>query len=193
MNAHAFTFILFLCFDFISTSEAQEKPQLPYNDWGACPFECCTYREWVAESPIVVFKKRNEKSDVVFRLENGEAVQAVTGVVVTYQLGVTKIVKPIEIGYLPGGQKPMLSLKPDDVVYTLHYAGEGDDVFWYKGKSYRDQIAVPDNGWGDVPNSESVKVLSRPKNVWWVKVRNKAGKTGWTRKTDKFGNQDACG
>ena len=25
-------------------------PPMPYIDQGACPFECCTYRDWVAEA-----------------------------------------------------------------------------------------------------------------------------------------------
>src|SRR5437773_1794841 len=28
---------------------AGDEPELPYYDWGACPFECCTYREWIAK------------------------------------------------------------------------------------------------------------------------------------------------
>lgn len=171
----------------------QNGPHLPYLDWGACPFECCTYREWVAEAPITVFTKRDENSEVAFRLKKDEHVQAITGVVVTRKFGVTEILKPLELGFLPGGQKPMLSLKPTDIVYTLHYAGEGNDVFWYKGKTYMGEISVPDDAWGKAPNSDTVKVHSRPVYDWWAKIRNRAGQTGWTRKTDKFRNQDACG
>jgi hypothetical protein len=39
----------------------------------------------------------------------------------------------------------------------------------------------------------SMQVISLPKYVWWVKIRNKEGLEGWTRETRKFGNMDACG
>jgi len=193
MNVRSIALALIIFSSLVLAGEAQNKPRLPYHDWGACPFECCTYREWVAKVPVTVFRDRNEKGAVAFHLKKNERVHAITGVVVTHKVGVTEIIKPIEIGYLPSGEKAMLSLKPKDVVYTLHYAGEGHDVFWYKGKTYVDQISVPDNAWGDVPNSQTVKVLSRPEYDWWAKIRNHAGQIGWTRQTDKFGNKDACG
>lgn len=173
--------------------EPQEFPPLPFNDWGACPFECCTYREWTTKSPIPVFKRRDEQSDVAFDLRNNERVIAITGVVVTTKFGITEILKSMQAGYLPNGKSPVLSLSRGDRVYALHYAGEGSDVFWYKGRTYIDQISVPDNAWGDVPNMSNVNIISRPEYIWWAKIRNRAGKTGWTRRTEKFSNQDACG
>jgi hypothetical protein len=193
MSVRSIALALMFCSSLARPCAAQEKPRLPYHDWDACPFECCIYREWVAEEPITVFKERNEKGAIAFHLKKNERVRAITGVVVTHRIGVTEIIKPIEIGLLPSGGKPMLSLKPGDIVYTLHYAGEGYDLFWYQGKTYVDQIFVPDSARGDVANSPSVKVHSRPVYDWWAKLRNRAGQIGWTRKTDKFANQDACG
>ncbi len=167
------------------SSKEKTKPPLPYLDWGACPFECCTYREWVANAPINVYKSRNEKSGVVFTLKKDERAHAITGVVATHKLGVTEILKPVKIGYTSISDKPQLSLKPGDIVYTLHYAGEGFEVFWYQGKTYSDELSIS--------NSESFKTISSPSYVWWAKVKNRAGKTGWTNKTNQFNNQDSCG
>lgn len=189
--AYAVGTLLFL--GLASSGQAQDKPPLPYHDWGACPFECCMYREWVTKSPITAFKNRDEKSVVEFQLQKGERVLALTGVVVTHKFGVIEILRPIEVGYLPNSRKPMLSLKPKEVVYALHYAGEGQDLFWYKGKVYQDNIAAPVNAGGEMPNVAIVKILSRPAYDWWARIRSKTGKTGWTRETDKFGNQDKCG
>jgi hypothetical protein len=61
--------ILLLVPNFTVAGEQNTKPRLPYLDWGACPFECCTYREWVAIAPIDVYKSRDEKSNVVFKLK----------------------------------------------------------------------------------------------------------------------------
>jgi hypothetical protein len=80
---------------------------------------------------------------------------------------------------------PQLSLKPGDIIYPLHYAGEGFEVFWYQGKTYSDDLSIS--------NSDSFKTISSPSYVWWAKVRNRAGKTGWTNKTNQFNNQDSCG
>jgi hypothetical protein len=189
--------LLALCFATVSgvalAGEGPEKPAIPYYDWGACPFECCTYRTWIARVPVTIFTSRNEKSDVAFVLKKGERVRAITGVVVTYKFGVTKITQSVQIGYPLKGDKPVLSLAPGETLYTLHYVGEGSDLFWYKGSTYIDQISVPEHAWGQIPNADNVKVFSRPRYSWWAKVRNKSGQVGWTRKTDQFDNQDACG
>ena len=37
------------------------------------------------------------------------------------------------------------------------------------------------------------KVIREPKSVWWVKVRNRQGKIGWSREPENFGNIDQCG
>ncbi len=177
----------------LATAEIDaDKPTIPYFDWGACPFECCTYKEWTAQRDVNIYKDRSEKSQISFRVKNGQSVRGLTGVVITTAYGMTKIIKPLQFGYTADSKSPLLSLKPGDVVYTLHYEGEGSDVFWYKGKTYSDQIAVPDNAWGTPPNSQAVKVLSRPKTEWWAQVQDMDGHVGWTKETDAFAHIDAC-
>lgn len=167
-----------------------EKPNTPYEDWGACPFECCRYSDWIAKSPVTVYQERDVTSRVVFRLITGESAHAVTGVVVTHSVGRIEIKKPFHgPAYLRDDNTVLLSLRPGDIVYSLHYAGEGYDVVWYRGKVYIGEFSdeTLDKA------SRQYEVLSRPKTAWWAKIRNKAGKTGWTLETDKFGNQDECG
>ena len=185
MAVRFFLIILLSVPNFALSIEEIAKPRLPYLDWGACPFECCTYREWVANAPINIYKRRNEKSDVVFKLKKDERVRAMTGVVATHKLGVTEILKPVKIGYNATSDMPQLSLKPGDIIYTLHYAGEGFEVFWYKGKTYSDELSIS--------NSNSFKTISSSSYVWWAKVRNGAGKIGWTNNANQFNNQDSCG
>lgn len=182
-------FVIIFASGEVIASEFGDKPRLPYHDWGACPFECCTYREWIANEPITVFKNRDERGEVAFRLKRNERVNAVTGVVITQRAGVVEILKPMRTGYNPERNDPVLLLKPGEIVYPLHYAGEGNDVFWYKGKTYVGETAINYND----EREALYRVRSWPDYVWWVKVRNLAGKTGWTRKTDQFGNRDACG
>src|SRR5262245_5295363 len=105
MNVRSIAPALMIFSSLVLAGEARDKPRLPYHDWGASPFECCTYREWVAKVPVAVFKDRNEKSAVAFHSKKNERVHAITGVVVTRKVDVTEIIKPIEIGYLPSGEK----------------------------------------------------------------------------------------
>ena len=84
-------------------------------------------------------------------------------------------------------------LQAGELLYTLHYLGEGFDLFWYKGQVYSDQIASDKPDPDPPPPDLNVQVLSRPHYVWWAKVRHKDGRTGWTNEPHKFGNVDACG
>lgn len=162
---------------------AQDRPPDGYENWGVCPFECCTYREWTAEDDIPVHQSRDDRSAVVFRLRRGEAVDGVNGVVVTEKPGAVRIDRSIQEGYIKGDERPQLSLKAGDVVYMLSPLGEGAFLFWYQGKVYRsglDLAAMPGvDGRG-------------AKMTWWKLVKNKSGQSGWTE-SNKFRNVDACG
>jgi len=166
---------------------AGDGPAVPYLDWGACPFECCTYREWVATGKLKLHKDRSLSTPVAFSLSKGERVQGLTGVVITLKPGRVKILKPITLD-----DKKPVSLAPGDVIYTLHYLGEGYDLFWFKGQVHSDQITA--DKIEREPNPEAYwQVLALPEAEWWVKIKNAEGKIGWTNETDKFDNMDACG
>lgn len=66
----------------------QPRPSLPYESHGACPFECCTYREWSVDRDTDVFGDYRAKTPAKFHLKRGQKVAALTGVVVTTRLGV---------------------------------------------------------------------------------------------------------
>lgn len=172
-------FSVFSCPDGV----AQEKPPAHYENWGVCPFECCTYREWTADDEIPVHEGRSEQSAIVFRLRPHEQISALTGVVVTEKAGVIRIDKPVKDGYAEGNDAPQLSLKRGDVVYLLSPLGEGSYLFWYHGKVYRSGIEI-----ASMPGVDGNDAKMR----WWKQVRNRAGKKGWTT-SDKFSNADACG
>jgi hypothetical protein len=162
---------------------ARQGPPLPYESWDVCPFECCTYRDWKAEADIPVHERRDDRSKVRFRVRRGETVRAETGVVVTAVPGIVRIDKPVRDGYPKNDDRPHLSLVPGDVIYRLAPLGEGAFLFWYKGKVYQsgtDLVALPTINEG------------KERMTWWKRVRNRAGKKGWTRSID-FSNADACG
>jgi len=167
-----------------SSAVAQDKPPLPFEDVGACPFECCTYREWETVRPLTLHKERSEKSAVVYRAKPHEKVQGLTGVVVTRKFGVTRVLKPTLLGFINDEATQRLSIGAGEMLYTLHYEGEGYELFWYKGRTYRDQIAMPEEGF---------KIESHPKYDWWVQVKTQDGLVGWSKEPDAFTNMDACG
>jgi hypothetical protein len=162
------------------------KPPMPFYDWGACPFEGCTYRKWKATAPVVVWTSRDHRQ-VAFTIKSDEWVQGLTGVVVTTKPGMIKVLAKMELG-----KDPQVAVAPGDVLYTLHYLGEGYELIWFRGKKYSDQLAG-DPTPGPPPRDAEFQVISDPETVWWVKIQNAKGQTGWTNRTDRFTNMDIFG
>jgi hypothetical protein len=163
--------------------EQPVKPPMPFYDWGACPFEGCTYRRWQAVQPVSVWSARNHRQ-VAFTVTRNEWVRGLTGVVITTRPGVSRVLVKMTLG-----ESAKVEVAPGDLLYTLHYLGEGYDLFWFHGKTYSDQISgEPDP---DPPPPEiKIQIISRPQCVWWVKIRNAKGQVGWTDQTDRFTNMD---
>lgn len=175
-------------------AQAGERPPLPFRDWGACPFECCTYREWFADAPMPVFRRRDPRGPVAFRLARGERVVAITGVVVTHKAGIAKLPWPLHIGELTPSVEPTSSVR-DAVVHVLRPSGEGWDLFWYQGRTYVGQTSDYDGSEETVSRLgvRSSARRDRPVYTWWAHIRDDRGRTGWTPRTDRFRNTDACG
>ena len=152
-------------------------PAIPYEDVGACPFECCVYRQWIANKATVLHADRRSNSPVIFNVRKGEKVTAITGVVITTRVGTAMMLKPDTLG--PARRN--LSLKAGDVLYLLTYEGEGFYKVWFKGSMFSYGLDDP-----------SVKILSNPQSVWWVKMRNKQGQIGWRNQPENFDNKDQC-
>jgi hypothetical protein len=171
-----FTFALFVLITPLSSAwQPASKPPLPFEDQGACPFECCTYRRWTVRTETVIRKDRHTDSPVVFTVRRGERIVGVTGVVVTTRPGKATILQTVVIDgieYVSG-----------DTLYLLTYLGEGFYKVWYRGQIA--QMGMDDNS--------AFKVNTRPESVWWVKIRNRRWQTGWSRQPENFDNKDACG
>ena len=175
-----------------STTTAQDiKPPIPYLDRGACPFECCTYRRWTVEKDTVVYTQRSTTSAVAFRVKKGEHVTGVTGVVMTVKPGKVIVKKAKTIG-----EESKARVKPGDILYSLHYAGEGIYKVWFRGKLYDEEMPTSPYLITKVPieqREEYLHVVNEPDWTWWVQVKNSRGQIGWTKQHDHFGNVDACG
>lgn len=163
----------------------QPRPTVPYESHGACPFECCTYRQWTVERDTDVYGDYRGEAPVSFRIKRGEKVVALTGVVVTTKLGVAVVTPRIH---------PNRDLKPGDRLAVIHHLSEGHWKYWFDGYFREDPMhsaAVCRS-----PRSQSfceIEIASAPETIWWAKIRTADGREGWTRHTQHFGNKDACG
>jgi hypothetical protein len=186
--------ILVIIIGYIASANADDMPQLPYYDHGACPFECCVYGDWKSKEEVKVFKEPKNNAPIAFTIKMGEEIKAITGFVVTNKVGVIKVIKPIKMGYLQGSNdnEQKLNLKPGEIIYTLHYAGEGYDLFWYKGKIYSDQISSNEPDPDPPPPHLLLQVISLPDADWWVEVKNHKGQTGWIKNPPYFDGSDSC-
>lgn len=173
---NTFGFIIVLLGSFTGIGLAQNSgPKVPYIDKGACPFECCTYREWTVQKPTAARREMRDASPVMFRMNKGEKVTGLTGTVITTRAGIVRVLKNTRLGSVKLGR--------GDKLYLLTYLGEGFSKIWYKGRIFEDQ-----------PLDEKLfKQIRVPADIWWVKIKNRKGQIGWSRQPDNFGNKDRCG
>jgi hypothetical protein len=162
-----------------------DKPPIPYLDHGACPFECCTYREWTAAKETVLRKDFNDSAPVVTTIKQGEKVQGLTGVVITTKPGPVKILKTQKLRREKDEKE--VTLQPGDVIYNLHYVGAGFDKFWFRGELLVDQTNIR-----KIEKNEWWEITDLPTWVWWAKVKRSNGDVGWTKELKNFRHIDAC-
>jgi hypothetical protein len=147
------------------TAAAQTAPPSPYVAKGACPFECCTYRNWTALKAITLYDKPNGK--VMGALKKGENVKALTGEVHSTPLRV-----------VTAKDHPEAKIKAGETIYILHYVGEGFWSVWHDGRVVQ------------VENFSETGPY--PEETWWVKLRTRTGVIRWAVSERNFENQDSC-
>ena len=156
-------------------SQQRSAPPKVYVSKGACPFECCVYRNWTALRSLSLLDQPEGRS--IARIGDGEQVSALTGEVhakpLRYQL--------MENGpYADTVRGPRQMIPTGSIVYLLHPVGEGYWLVWFKGKA----IEI-DPAYGGPP----------PSYQWWAKVKTRTGQIGWVLMSAEdlaFSNVDAC-
>jgi hypothetical protein len=161
-----------------ASSRAQEAPPEIFIDAGACPFECCTYREWFAEGDVTLWDRPNGKQ-VVARLHKDQPVDGLTGEVHSKPFRATA-----------GTDLPDAGLKAGDVFYVLNYSGEGVWRIWHHGQVAELEVL---DGSKVTANPSPKSWPEAVKATWWVQVRTRQGIVGWTISKGNFRDQDACG
>ncbi len=169
----------------------EPQPPMPYEDWDACPFEGCMYREWTALEPVAVRSARRTTAAIVFRLNTGDKVTALTGVVITTKPGRVRFVRPQDLDSSSG----RIHIDRGQMLYLLTYQGEGFTKAWFDGSLYKDvDTASFHNGVCDVdPNQCSGKIVQPWQYEWWVQIRSRSGRVGWTNQPGKFDGKGSLG
>ena len=162
----------------------REGPPLPFEDYGACPFELCSYGAWTARETSAVRRDRRRESPVAFRIARGETVTALTGVVVTRKAGRVQFRIPHEMNSTSG----IVRVEPGQTLYLLTYLGEGFTKAWFNGRLYDDLDGSEffDAACEDDPRRCAGTIVEKPQREWWVQVRDATGRVGWTDEPDNF-------
>lgn len=164
-------------------SIAQQRPEV-YVERPACPFECCTYREWSARRPTPVYASPARAGKRIRTLAKGEHVEATTGFVRTHagRFLVTSDKGPYRAG---------------ETIWVYTYHGEGTFLVWYKGKMYDEDLGFSPYGGSSGTRGEAGgtwgHLTTEHKSEWWIQLRLHDGRTGWTNRGGDYANTDACG
>lgn len=168
------------------------EPPMPYIDVGACPFEGCVYRAWTANDTVVLRTDRRESAPIAYTVKKGEQVIALTGVVEISRPGRVQFLKTVNLESASG----QLHIERGQTLFLLTYQGEGSTTAWFQGRLYEavdGAMAIfndlCDRRHGDCDST----IIERPKSVWWVRVRNGRGQSGWTSEPAKFDGKDLYG
>jgi len=157
---------LAICSLAFASDAASDMPPDKFVDAGACPFECCTYRQWTVRDSVRLLDRPNG-TRVIGSEHKGETVQGLTGEVISTPFAVRA-----------DREIPDTPIKPGDTFYVLHYEGEFEWKIWFRGETMSvDQSVVGDR---------------QPKVEWWVKIKKRDGVVGWTLSNRHFLHQDAC-
>ena len=168
---------------------AMTGPAKQYVAKRACPFECCHYGQWAATEGVVLYDRPGGSAEVG-RVAKREKVVAVTGEVHLEPI-------PVLVRYAnPYG----FSAPVGSIVFLLDRKGEGYGNVWVNGKIINaEQMhvrnvcrAVGSECWGEFVVAEDEKKMQE-ESVWWVSIRTKTGKSGWTKEAGKFNGIAGCG
>src|SRR3954452_17771164 len=83
MRSIAWVALTFVVAGMMQGEQGNSPPDL-YISKGACPFECCVYREWTANRDLAVMDKPDGKP--IAQLRKHEHVSATTGEIQTHPL-----------------------------------------------------------------------------------------------------------
>jgi hypothetical protein len=159
-------------------SRRNPPPPLPWIALDACPGEVCEFGKWAACTTVVVRTTKRLDAPVAFTLRPGERFTAVTGEVRVARAGLVVFHDTLtHIAEAGDENQDTFHVGPSDTLYVLNYIGEGVGVWWLHAQADTGVLGW----WGGTKKSgpEPGILVRKTKEVWWVRVRNRAGKEGW--------------
>lgn len=161
----------------LAVPQALAQPKLPFYDWGVGPCEYCLYGEWTVTKTTPLFRQMGSQSKVAYVAKGKEKLTAITGVVVTTRAGLGKALEAtiLQKYHRAAGTYSDVKIHPGETFYILTYRGEGLYTVWFKGQLVEASLDL-----------RSLLTIRKPRSVWWVKIRNKKGQTGWTQMVRNF-------
>ncbi len=150
----------------------------------ACPFECCVYGEWRADTTIAMHAVPRAAGTPTFSIRKNQRMQADSGVVYVTSIAIAVVDDTV---FRYADQKPWLL--PDDTLVLLEPIGEGYWTMWRRGEVLNE---VPPF-FESIPEPKRGRLIGTPKREWWVHA-SADGRQGWfNADSAKVSGSDACG
>jgi hypothetical protein len=151
---------------------------------GACPFECCMYREWVAEGDIPVRDVAAGDAPVRFTIAAEQSFQADSGMLRVTGLSVVAV-RDTFTAWID--DRPD-HFSPGDTLVLLEPIGEGAFKVWFDGR-----VRTTEGFWHPPTDSARVTSIGRYQAEWWVHATLPDGRRGWFRADAvELRGADAC-
>ena len=171
-------FLLFLVLIACLAQAENLDTSSDYIEEGACPFECCTYREWGVTSDTQLFTEKDINSKKVMVVKSASKIQALTGDV---------HVRPLKVTVT----NDYKTHRAGETIWLLNYFGEGIYRAWKNGELI--SVELPFSPYGKMKALEWAKIEGKYQMVWWVKIKAKNGKVGWSSQVKNFSGMGGCG
>jgi hypothetical protein len=136
---------------------------------GACPFECCIYRDWTARAEYDVYAAERGEGAPAFTIPAGTAFRADSGNVHITGVSLVAVADSVSDG-------DYWAFGAGDTLVVLDYIGEGHFNVWHDGE-VRDVAGF----WGAERMPAVAEQLGTYEAQWWVHLTLPDGRTGWFR------------
>ena len=154
---------------------------------GACPFECCVYRDWTPTGDVALRPRPSQADPTGVMIPPGETFTADSGFVQVTGISLIEVTDSVMAG--PPGSPPF---GPGDTLVVLDYVGEG---FWNVWDGER--VIEISGFWGAevFPSQGNLLAGDRYAREWWVHATTRTGEKGWFNADSvaRISGVDACG
>lgn len=152
---------------------------------GACPFECCVYGEWRADSEIPLLAAPENDAVTIDTLHATERFRARTGYV-----EVTGPAIVVVMDTVPSDTGSAVAFAPGDTLVVLDYVGESFWNVWHE-----DAVHQISGFWGAEVGAPKGAYYGDYRREWWVNAESPRGRSGWFRADldVELSGVDACG